>query len=361
MRQPALLLAAALASQAVAATAQTITIDDLRAPTSPAFVLLDVTPSSVERPENPKSFAVNVINKLTSRSGFPQNYALEVAPYWLMSHPDLTFERYQNPGIGQSIAQTLSFSIATTPLQVATTTAASSTSTSVGTRLGAGVSVNVWNGQPNPKIEPLINDLVKIDSDIADDVISEQERPDDRTAPIKTAADKARATDTALQIQQIDAQRLGFLLTIAAGQVWNYPGDVVETAQTDRRGIWVTPAYRFRVCGDDLSCDAFVDAIGVVRALHDPGKTTMWDVGGRFLWQPNKELSISVETLRRHGAASTPDSSRTVGMLEYRMTADTSLYATFGQDFAKAVGNQPLVSLVGVNVGFGNKAMVRAQ
>jgi uncharacterized protein (DUF697 family) len=48
-------------------------------------------------------------------------------------------------------------------------------------------------------------------------------------------------------------------------------------------------------------------------------------------------------------------------MLEYRMTADTSLYATFGQDFAKAVGNQPLVSLMGVNVGFGSKATVRAQ
>src|SRR5437773_7412337 len=142
MRLPSLLLALALATPVATAAAQNVAIDDLRAPTSPAFVLLDVTPASVERPENPKSFAVNVINKLTSDSGFPKNYALEVAPYWLMSHPKLTFERYQSPGIKQSIAQTLSFSVATTPLQATTAGTSGTASTSAGTRLGAGVSVN---------------------------------------------------------------------------------------------------------------------------------------------------------------------------------------------------------------------------
>ena len=352
MKPRALLLAAALALHAATTFAQTpVTIDDLRAPTSPAFVLLDVTPASVERPENPKSFAVNVINKLTSDSGFPKNYALDVAPYWLMSHPALTFDQYQNPGIRQSIAQTLSFSIATTPLQLlATGTGAAAAAT--GTRLGAGARVNIWNGRPNPKLKDLVDQLAAIDDAILDDVLNN--RPD--------AADRAKALAKALEIQALDAQRLGFLLTVAAGQVWNYPGDIVETVQTDRRGAWVTPAYRFRACGvDGNACDAFMDVIGVVRALHDPGAATMWDVGGRFVWQPNKQLSVSAESLRRRGAATTPDSNRTVGMLEYRLTDDTSLYATFGQDFAKATGQQPLASLMGLNVGFGNKAVVKSK
>ena len=87
----------------------------------------------------------------------------------------------------------------------------------------------------------------------------------------------------------------------------------------------------------------------------------MRDTGGRFLWQLNKQLNVSFESLRRRGAGATPDSNRSVGMLEYRLSDDTSLYATFGQDFAKATGQQPLASLMGLNVGFGNKAVVKTK
>src|SRR5262245_15952814 len=71
-----------------------IKIEDLRAPASPAFVLLDVTPAAVERPQNPKALVLNVLSSAANAEGFPQDYALQVAPYWLMSHPDLQFSDY---------------------------------------------------------------------------------------------------------------------------------------------------------------------------------------------------------------------------------------------------------------------------
>jgi hypothetical protein len=84
-----------VAAVGIADAQGSVEVDDLRAPTSPAFALLDVTPASVNRPENPKAFTLNVINALAQSNGLPQNYALEVAPYWLASHPDLTFKRLE--------------------------------------------------------------------------------------------------------------------------------------------------------------------------------------------------------------------------------------------------------------------------
>lgn len=349
MRITTLLLATATVFAASAASAQTVQIDDLRAPTSPAFVLLDVTPASVERPANPKPFALNLIHKLATSNGLPQNYALDVAPYWLSSHPGLSFDQYQRPTIGQSIAQTFSLSVATTPLPAAQSGTGTAAATG-GTRLGAGIRANVWNGRPNPKLEALIDQLEGINNKILD-------------APAGANIDalKADAMKVTLEIQALDAQRVGFFLTVAAAQVWNYPGDNVKAAQDDRRGFWLTPAYRFRACGGGgSSCDAFFDAIGVARALRDPGKDTQWDVGGRLLWQPSKELNVSIEALRRRGVPNAAGSNRTVGMLEYRINQDMALYGSFGQDFAKDSGIQPLVSLLGLNLGFGRTPTVNA-
>src|SRR4029453_19273393 len=87
----------------------TLPLNDLRAPTSPAFVLLDVSPTAIERPQNPKALAFNLISAATSEDGFPRNYALVVAPYWLHSHRDLTFETYQEAKFPQGLLQTFTF------------------------------------------------------------------------------------------------------------------------------------------------------------------------------------------------------------------------------------------------------------
>jgi hypothetical protein len=56
---------------------------------------------------------------------------------------------------------------------------------------------------------------------------------------------------------------------------------------------------------------------------------------------------------------SVQDSNRTAGLLEYRIQDDLVLFGTFGQDFEKATGAKPLVTLLGLNFGFGQRAAVR--
>lgn len=338
------------AASSVAFAQQAVEIDDLRAPTAPAFVLLNVTPASIERPQNPRALTLNLLSAAAQAQGFPRNYALEVAPYWLTSHPNLTFDQYENPNLAGNIARTLSFSVATAPLAAS----AASEAKTAGSRLGIGVRANLAGGQANPKLKALVAALNATNAQI----LTAFEKGQD------IGELRAKAGEQARQIQAMDGQRVGLLVTAAAGQVWTFPSDDFALRQRDRWGIWVTPAYRFRACGaDDAGCSALLDAVAVARALGGGGKDLQWDLGGRLLWQPTKELAISSEFLRRraNGRRKTNDSSRTVALVEYRIREDLLLFGSFGKDFDDEETHRTLVSIMGLNIGFGRKPLVKTQ
>jgi hypothetical protein len=88
------------------------TLDQLRTPASPAFILIGVAPSAVERPTTPKALAATIVSAAAGVQSLPTNYAIEVAPYWLSSHPGLTWEQFQHPGTWPSLIHNLSLSLA---------------------------------------------------------------------------------------------------------------------------------------------------------------------------------------------------------------------------------------------------------
>jgi hypothetical protein len=103
--------------------------------------------------------------------------------------------------------------------------------------------------------------------------------------------------------------------------------------------------------------------MAAVRYLADRRGTAddrTWDLGGRVLWQLNPELALSLETLRRGGTSISleEDSTRSVATIEYRLNDDMVLYGSFGKDFRDRPDARTLVSLVGVNFGFGRKPVV---
>jgi hypothetical protein len=365
----ALVLLAGCAANALAQSAKKVAIDDLSAPQSPAFVLLGVAPTSIERPGTPKALGLNVLDQVTTATGFPRNYALQVAPYWLASHPNLQFSAYQNPSVRQSLLQTLLISVGTSPLP-----GAQPTDDPLGSKVGLGVRTAIFNGRANPRLERLLPQLEKLDDEVLDRMAEEDEliaalekNPGDPklTAALaklqKTiAAARAKTEAVALQIQTLDAERIGFFLNIAGGQVWTFPQDDVREASAEKRGLWVTPSYRWRGCSDTADCESSVDAIAVVRTLKEPDKGAVWDYGGRVVWKTNKQLNVSLEALRRDSGDDTADkkSNRTVSILEYRIREDVILVGSFGQDFKQVTGAKPLVSFLGLNLGFGKKAVV---
>ena len=381
-----------------------VTVEELTAPTSPAFVLLGVTPESVDRPESPKAFVFSALSALRI-GGLPTDFAMQVAPYWMKSNPTLTFEQYQNPNWRQSMKQTFAVSIGTSPILDAA-------ATPLGTHLALGFTVRPWNGKPSASLKKTVDDdLTKAADAILDDaaarggVVADKERFEKlleaeialvekpgaadvtahqsrivylqsrlaatvrRLEEMNDALEEATAevTKAALAVQALDAKRIGFFLTISGGQVWDYLANDVGSAVAARRGVWVTPAWRRETCAaDNAKCQSSLDFVFVSRLLKDPGADAMVDVGGRLAWNPNKAFSMSAELVHRNpgetvGATSqdsTNSSVRAAGILQYKLTDDLILFGTFGQDFEKATGTKPLLTLVGLNFGFGSKAAI---
>jgi hypothetical protein len=446
-------------------------VDDLRAPPSPAFVLLDVAPSKIERPQAVRALVLSALSAL-STDGFPKNYAVEVAPYWLGT-PELSFDEYYSSSVAQAIARHLSISVATTPL------AGSSES---GTSIGIGARTLPLPGRAHPRLQTLLQTLQRlqqetideegffarrqrlilllqeaqgtavagtdvtlatkpfedlidrmIDLEIAlkkvaielDDNAGElaavRELPPDRQKQREDElkkeraqheavhdslakqrrelgakmieavrqsdiaqnlatekqfellvarydqAQRARATrraaalkETALAIQALDTQRVGPLLAVAAAVSWDIPGGETELTTLSKVGFWVTPGYRIARCsGAGQNCATSFDLLGVVRFLDDrrpSGTGDIWELGARFIWQPQTKLAVSAEWLGRSG--DDEPGSRLVGVAEYEVTDSVFLYASFGRDFEEAGARQNLVSTIGLTFGLGKKPIL---
>jgi hypothetical protein len=382
-----LLLALSLALAAGDAFAQA-TISELSAPTSPAFVLLGLAPASVDRPDSSKALIVNAFSDLAESDGLPQDYALEVTPFWMKSNRTLSFTEYQNPGLA-AIWQQLRISVATAPMR-----GADESADSIGTKLAVGFNTKIFNGRPNPTMQASLERLFAENTRLlaADrELEGIEETLETRREELEGLTENAKRADLiaiigeiektltkkqaeidgieagimrrSLEVQSLDAERVGFFLTVAGGQVWDFADDDTRNASANRMGLWVTPAYRVLRCA---SCEASFDFIGVARMLKDPDIDAMIDFGGRLVWRVNTRFSTSFELLRRKapdtfGAneESIQDSNRTAALLEYRIQDDLILFGTFGQDFEKATGAKPLVTLLGMNFGFGQKAAVR--
>ena len=365
------------------------TISELSAPTSPAFVLLGVAPASVDRPDSSKALVVNAFSELAESDGVPQDYAIEVTPFWMKSNRTLSFTEYQNPGLA-ALWQQLRISVATAPMR-----GAEASADPLGTKLAVGFNTKIFNGRPNPTMASALTALFAENTRLlaADrELESIEETLETRREELEGLTENARRADLiaiigenektlakkqaeidgieggimrrSLEVQALDAERVGFFLAVAGGQVWDFVSDDTRNASANRRGLWVTPAYRVLRCA--TGCEASFDFIGVARMLKDPDIDAMIDVGGRLVWRVNTRFSTSFELLRRRapdtvGAneESVQNSNRTAGLLEYRIQDDLVLFGTFGQDFEKASGAKPLVTLLGLNFGFGQRAAVR--
>ena len=109
----------------------------LNVPVSPAFSILDFEPAAVMRPTSAKSLATDVLSSFDKNGKLLLNLGLEVAPYWLKSHPNLSRKTYLNPGVGQAFLQSLSISAGT-----------AKDSASGANNLGAGFRFRLSNGKP---------------------------------------------------------------------------------------------------------------------------------------------------------------------------------------------------------------------
>jgi hypothetical protein len=326
---------------AVFAQSSTVTIDDLKSPASPGFAVLGVEPAVISRPTSPRGVTLSLLSAVRAGDTLvPKNYALEVAPYWLAAHPNLTYEQYDSAGVTDTLRQTASVSFATARIPASSTQP-------ISTGLGFGMRALAMRGRPNSQIADLTARIKKLQADIL-------------TAKTPQEEDKIEADlrNAALDFQAQNRKRVGWILEMAGAFAAQYPEDNVENARLSKFGIWVTPSYQLEA--------PRLNASAVGRYLRDRRADgidlNLADLGIR-LQAEAEEFGVSVEVVRRfvgETAANEPDSTRVMGLLDYRVSPDIYLTASVGQDFANILtARKPFVSFLGLNFGLSKKPVVQ--
>ncbi len=90
--------------------------NQLRTADSPAFVIMDVSPTEIQRPNSIKDLSITVGNTFVkgAQGMIPKNLSLELSPYWLSDRRNMTYTDYVDAGIIERMVQNLTISIGAT-------------------------------------------------------------------------------------------------------------------------------------------------------------------------------------------------------------------------------------------------------
>ncbi len=123
----------------------------LRIPSTPAFSILNFEPSSLLKPGSLKDLGGDILNSFDEEGKLRLNIGMELSPYWLKSRPYLTNQQYNNPGLGQTILQSLNISVATVKDSVTNAD-----------KLGFGIRFQLKNGNPTPEYVEKQQELIQL-------------------------------------------------------------------------------------------------------------------------------------------------------------------------------------------------------
>ncbi len=357
-----LAIVAACVAQASAQTAgpeAPPAFNTIRTPTSPAFTLLGIEPSSVERPNTPSSLAVALLGRAQERETVPADFALELSPYWLVGHPRLAWRDDETRTIGQSLARTATLSVAT---------GATGTKDVPVTSLAVGGRASVFSGHLAASTTKGLEDLEKAlqaESALGLRLMQDQikalsaqllagEISAEEHARLMNALQRAVVGSKAYMesaerkaveklMQKFAANREGFFLEVAGAAGWEYPDAVWARHRFGRWGAWATPSYQ----------TPHWSLVGVARYLSkadDAGHEAM-DFGLRGTYSSDR-YALSLEYVHRgFSGADVPGGHRFVGIAEYGVGDDTWLVASFGRD-AATQREGSLIARLGLSFNF---------
>lgn len=309
--------------------------EDFRAPSSPAFALVGVTPTRIERPASPRAFGLSLMSATSeSSSGIPRNLAFEFAPYWWTERPDLTLEEMEAGNPWENAVRTASISIATFERAVPG-------SSDPDTGAGIGLHFDLIRGKAMAR-DPVRDALLG--------TVGEGAGPNDLPDEPTTTAIRELSRGW-------DASRVGHQLSMAAAASWRFLGDDFDQGKADRIGGWVTYAYRTPATNSVVRQFTFLGTGRVLGDLDRAADKTYWDIGARLHWRaPRHPLTLSGEYMRRFGGA---DSDSLTAMIQYEIRPGIFLFASHGGLLEGDRGTGTKLTLFGLSFGWGPHEKVK--
>jgi hypothetical protein len=345
----------------LSAQEDSISLRELETPTSPAFILLDKTPTSIERPSSTKAFTFSVLNSIADNKGLPQNYAVEFSPFWFFKHPKMTALKYMGYDAAKN-KQRIFGNMQRFSFSMATLTSTDSLSKSPVNNFSMGLRINFVSIRSSKDIQDLraandsmvyrlrdVNKRLKQQVDIAlkiTDPVLYREKVKEFYAQEAVLSKEEKNS-----ISDILKRRAVFAIDGALGYNNFFLDNNYSSSHFGRMGAWLTMNYsqnlgnakgknylNFYALGRYLSD-------GTTRELDKYVVRNFTDFGGKLEFEFNK-VSFSYEYIRR--IAPNVNTFRSSGMLKYKITNQVYLTAAFGKNFGS---QNNLISLVGLNWG----------
>ncbi|PID95252.1 MAG: hypothetical protein CSA95_00475 [Bacteroidetes bacterium] len=280
----------------------------LETPTSPGLILFDQTPSAIEKPTTPQGLGLSLL-------GIGQNGgALEVAPYWLVDHPNLTAEdMYTNrtpflSHLGVSVATINSDTL-------------SCISGGIRTRLYQSYGKNVG------RLEQLKNRII--------DALSEGAF--DRVDSLRRAY---------VEITERPVVNIDLAAAVGATSQTNSYGEL----EINRWAVWAS--CNVRPQGDDFYLTLLARYVHNGTFEETNAQGDLADLGTRLNYDIAK-FTLSLEYVHRLNLTyEVFDHYRLAAIASYKLFDNVFVTATFGKNF-EAVND--IIALAGVNFGFSHK------
>lgn len=303
------------------------------ASSAPAFVLLGVSPSQVERPTTPADVVASVGSILGrgSEGLVPDGVALEVAPYWLVPAWGLTWEDL-NRQWWASVYRTLSLSVAT--LSTPDPSSVSDTS------LALGVRTQLVPGRPRNDCARAVEAYRAIARELTQALVLPPEvlrelaerhgvgTPAFDAAVARLQAERRAPFDARLpRIHEAcdAAGRVGLVVDLSGAFSWRFPRSTWKEGHRESGAAWLTAAW--------LS-----DAWSVVAMARWEGRSLAatparsLDAGLRAIVQRERYAASLEGVLRRTWDGEAETRGRLAILAEYRIAGDTWISVAFGRD-----------------------------
>ncbi|HSL70515.1 MAG TPA: hypothetical protein VK864_09750 [Longimicrobiales bacterium] len=326
----------------VLAAGQTVPeFDKLRTPSSPAMILLGASPTRIQRPNTPATVAASLMEAFgQDRDRVPSGYALEVAPYWLVPHPDLTLSTYKHGPA--TVARTFTVSVGSrdstdsetgesqSMLALGLRTMLLSSTDPLKTDTSCIANASAAAAQLAEAVNVLIGPFIAANPRATEaEIEAERQRVFEialTNAPPEVRREIEDTKDDCIDLLSVNH---GFTLDIAGGGAWAFRDGAWETGRTASAGVWLTPAWHV---GDHGNIVGIGSVMWERVAGDDTRMVVDGGVRGIYAW---RSFALSAEGVIRRLSGDVPSDTQLrvdVG-LDVELRNGIWLTTTFGRDF----------------------------
>ncbi|MEM8509332.1 MAG: hypothetical protein AAF717_15985 [Bacteroidota bacterium] len=325
--------------------------------TSPAFVLIEESPTEVYVPENLKALTIHALNN------FGANLSIELNPYYYLDtkNEGRTFFRYlgleqdgkkykQNPFSGIRSATTFSFAYADKEFEGFGGEKRNITSLGARTKILRFYRVKEVKTYYN-KVSKILTNIIYPNA-IKLELLNAKGNTQKQTE-IKDKFFNSEEGSKMLKELELFRNPIKpfFQLDGAIGYSAVIQEEGTIPGTLNRFGTWLTSEVSIKLNknGQNTKSNRYFNTLFVTRYIEDEfnldSETLFYrDFGGKIEFEFEK-FSFSYEYIKRNGSV---ESERSVGNIKFLINKDVSLTGGFGKDFSS---DQNLITLFGIDWG----------